>query len=183
MKHLRSFEEFQFAKLAESEIQIEQHWLDLFEKVFTVDIVGEEDGMYIIRISGQEYGYKPKKGGRMKDMIKGFEKLHKHNKGRALAWLKKNSDLVKGSKKKNESYDFMDELFEKETSQYEPPKYLVLPQGEADDQGPDKIISYIEGLHGKKSTYFKPGVRSANPPVNKKGEKHNADDADNKQKD
>lgn len=57
-------------------------------------------------------------------------------------------------------------LFENKTSDYEPPKYLVSPalDSEGNQIPSDKIHDYLAGHHENKESYFKPGIRSANPP-------------------
>lgn len=57
-------------------------------------------------------------------------------------------------------------LLESRTSEYTPPKYLVSPALDVEgNQIPsDKIHDYLVGQHKTKESYFKPGIRSANPP-------------------
>jgi hypothetical protein len=55
---------------------------------------------------------------------------------------------------------------ERETSEYTPPKYLVSPALDQEGNGTvdDDIDSYMTGELNKSKSYFKPGIRSANPP-------------------
>jgi hypothetical protein len=64
----------------------------------SVSVLDNKDGLFFVSINGQEYGYKPE-GISINDLVDKFKSILKHNAGRALAWLKKNSELVKGSKK------------------------------------------------------------------------------------
>jgi len=58
---------------------------------------------------------------------------------------------------------------EKATSEYKPAKFLVLPAVNPETQEPDdKIDAYMRAELGKSTSYYKPGIRSANPP--KKGD-------------
>lgn len=65
-------------------------------------------------------------------------------------------------------------IMESETSEYEPPKYLISPALDPDTQKPnDKMHAYMENELKKRKSYFKPGVKSAEPPkdVDKKEQK------------
>ena len=77
----------------------------------SVSALDIKDGLFYVSINGQEYGYKPEGMG-IQDVVDKFKSILKHNAGRALAWLKKNSELVKGSKK-NEAEIFESLDFEK----------------------------------------------------------------------
>ena len=63
---------------------------------------------------------------------------------------------------------FEDYLGESETSSYKPPKYLVSPALAQDGSGKvdDPLTQYMEEELAKSKSYFKPGIRSANPPKN-----------------
>jgi hypothetical protein len=56
------------------------------------------DGLLFVSINGNEYGYEPQ-GMSIQDVVDKFKSILKHNAGRALAWLKKNTELKVGSKK------------------------------------------------------------------------------------
>ncbi len=59
----------------------------------------------LVSINGNEYGYGPMKGGPdLEELSRKFSKMMTFSVGKALAWLKKNAELIKGSKK-NESED------------------------------------------------------------------------------
>jgi len=77
----------------------------MLDEAFNVGEIGQEGDTFYLSIAGHKYGYQPK-GMSMKDMIAKFTKIKKHSPGKALAWLKKNSNLVSGSKKKHESIMF-----------------------------------------------------------------------------
>jgi len=68
----------------------------------------------------------------------------------------------------NKTPDF--KLFEKNsasTDSYDPPKYLVSPALDPETQEPnDKLVKYMEDEAKKRTSYFKPGIRSASPPKN-----------------
>lgn len=67
--------------------------------------VGIKGNSFVVKINGHEYGYGEKPQGlKLKELADKFGKILKFSAGRALAWLKKNSDLVSGTKK-NESED------------------------------------------------------------------------------
>ena len=55
-----------------------------------------------------------------------------------------------------------------ESSNFEPPKYLVSPALSQDGSGEpdDKMVKYMEDEIKKRKSYFKPGIKSANPPTN-----------------
>jgi hypothetical protein len=66
---------------------------------------GIRDGILFIDINGNEYGYSEIKGGAdLEEIARKFRKMLQFSSGRALAWLKKNTDLAAGSKK-NEAED------------------------------------------------------------------------------
>jgi hypothetical protein len=66
---------------------------------------GIRDGLLYIDINGHEYGYSEIKGGAdLEEIARKFRKMLQFSSGRALAWLKKNTDLAAGSKK-NEAED------------------------------------------------------------------------------
>lgn len=68
-----------------------------FEEV-PVEILGaSSDGNFYIKINGHMYAYEPR-GIDINKLVKSFTGLYKYSKGKALAWLKKNAILVKGSK-------------------------------------------------------------------------------------
>jgi hypothetical protein len=54
-----------------------------------------------------------------------------------------------------------------DTSDYTPPKYLVSPALAQDGSGipDDKMVKYMEDEVKKRKPYFKPGIKSANPPT------------------
>jgi hypothetical protein len=59
----------------------------------------------LVSINGNEYGYGEMKGGPdLEELSRKFSKMMTFSVGKALAWLKKNAELVKGSGK-NESED------------------------------------------------------------------------------
>lgn len=63
-----------------------------------VEILGPStDGNFYIKINGHMYVYEPR-GLSINDLARKFSKMYQFSKGKALAWLKKNSILVKGSK-------------------------------------------------------------------------------------
>jgi hypothetical protein len=53
------------------------------------------------------------------------------------------------------------------TSDYDPPKYLVSPALNQDGSGEpdDDMFKYMEDELKKRKPYFKPGIKSANPPT------------------
>jgi hypothetical protein len=72
-----------------------------------------------------------------------------------------------------------DSLNEAATKDYDPPKFLVLPALDPEGNGipSDKIDAYMRAELAKRKSYYKPGIRSANPP--KRGEEvdRNLDEA------
>lgn len=52
------------------------------------------------------------------------------------------------------------------TTDYDPPKYLVSPALAQDGSGEpdDKMVKYMEDELKNRKPYFKPGIKSANPP-------------------
>lgn len=59
-------------------------------------------------------------------------------------------------------------LSEAATLDYDPPKFLVLPALDPNGNGTpvDKIDAYMRAELAKSESYYKPGIRSANPPKN-----------------
>ena len=56
---------------------------------------------------------------------------------------------------------------EAKTSEFEPPKFLVLPAVDPETQEPnDKLDAFMRAELEKGRSYYKPGIRSANPPEN-----------------
>lgn len=53
---------------------------------------------YFVEINGHKYGY-TSSGRDISDIAKTFEKMMQYGRGKALAWLKKNTDLASGSVK------------------------------------------------------------------------------------
>lgn len=88
-------------------------------KEFNVEAVGMKDGEYHLKINGKEYSYKAKEGSELtiQQIGENFVKILKHSSGRALNWLKKQTELVKGSAVE-ESLDMfiLDNLFESKDS-------------------------------------------------------------------
>jgi hypothetical protein len=89
---------------------LEKVMSSLSEGVINEDLkvvpVGLKGGEYHITINGHEYGYKAKSGSELtiQEIGEKFVKILKYSAGRAITWLKKNTDLASGSKK-NESED------------------------------------------------------------------------------
>ncbi len=76
-------------------------------------------------------------------------------------------------------YSVFQRLDEAATKDYDPPKFLVLPALDPEGNGipSDKIDAYMRAELAKRKSYYKPGIRSANPP--KRGEEvdRNLDEA------
>ena len=64
-----------------------------------VDPLDVTKDFFYVSINGTVYGYQAKSGGNIEDLAKTFKGMLKYSAGRALAWLKKNAELVSGSKK------------------------------------------------------------------------------------
>lgn len=68
-------------------------------------------------------------------------------------------------------------LNEAATKDYDPPKFLVLPALNPETQEPDdKIDAFMRAELEKRESYYKPGIRSANPPKNNNEVKVNIDE-------
>lgn len=67
-----------------------------------VNVLGVSTGEFGLRINGKEYSYAPVKssGLTVYDLERKFKTIAKYSIGRALAWLKKNSILATGGKKR-----------------------------------------------------------------------------------
>lgn len=92
MKKVKSFDDFIGESVNEGEL--------------TIVPVGLRGTTFYVRVNGNEYGYGSKgEGLTIKEIADKFGKLLKYSTGRALAWLKKNTELVSGSTK-NESHDY-----------------------------------------------------------------------------
>ena len=73
--------------------------------------LGVEGDVLYVMINGNKYGYKAPAGKDIEDLAKSFAGLAKHSAGKALAWIKKNAELVFGSKKVQESVNEGEEIF------------------------------------------------------------------------
>lgn len=85
MKNLPTFEEF----INES--------YNIQENLIITDLDVRDD-VFFLNINGNEYGYKSKDMN-IQAVVDKFKSILKHNTGRALSWLKKNTELIVGSKK------------------------------------------------------------------------------------
>jgi hypothetical protein len=64
-----------------------------------VDPLDVTKDFFYVSINGTVYGYQAKSGGNAEDLANTFKGMLKYSAGKALAWLKKNAELVSGSKK------------------------------------------------------------------------------------
>jgi hypothetical protein len=77
----------------------------IVDEALAVSNRGINDNMLLVSINGTEYGYGEAAGGPdLEELSRKFSKMMTFSVGKALAWLKKNAELVKGSSK-NESED------------------------------------------------------------------------------
>jgi len=69
-------------------------------------------------------------------------------------------------------------LNEAATKEYDPPKFLVLPALDPEGNGVpvDKLDAFMRAELAKRESYYKPGIRSANPPKNNDEVKVNIDE-------
>jgi hypothetical protein len=84
-------------KLKESLIEISGEYE--IDESLVVDPLDITKDFFYVSINGTTYGYQAKAGGNVEDIAKTFKGMLKYSAGKALAWLKKNADLVSGSKK------------------------------------------------------------------------------------
>ena len=77
------------------------NFLELDESL-TIDPVSLSNDFFYISINGRVYGYQANSGGNIQEIAETFKKMLKYSAGRALAWLKKNTQLVSGSVKEGE---------------------------------------------------------------------------------
>lgn len=71
----------------------------------------------------------------------------------------------------NKKFPTYDEwLLEKETSEYQAPKYLVSPalDPEGNQEPSDEMVKWLEDRFKKTEYYFQPGIKSSQPPKNKR---------------
>jgi hypothetical protein len=68
------------------------------EESLIVDPLDITKDVFYVSINGTTYGYGPKSGD-VEELAKSFKGMLKYSAGKALAWLKRNADLVSGSKK------------------------------------------------------------------------------------
>jgi hypothetical protein len=83
----------------QEEFEIVKEESAFLEEGLSVQNLGIENGVLYVDINGSKYGYGPAGGKDLDDIADSFAGLLKHSAGRALAWLKKNAELVFGSKK------------------------------------------------------------------------------------
>lgn len=85
------------AQLNESEIEIYGEF-EIDENLI-VDPLDVTKDFFYVSINGTIYGYQAKPGDSVEDIAKTFKGMLKYSAGKALTWLKKNAQLVSGSKK------------------------------------------------------------------------------------
>jgi hypothetical protein len=68
------------------------------EENLVVDPLDLTSDFFYVSINGKVYGYQAKPGGNIEDVATTFKKMLKYSAGKALAWLKKNSELGLGAK-------------------------------------------------------------------------------------
>ena len=88
----------------------ESEVLDIYEEFgleenLIVDPLDLTQDFFYVSINGKTYGYQAKPGGNIEDVAKTFRGMLKYSAGKALAWLKKNSELAYGGKAVNEAAD------------------------------------------------------------------------------
>jgi hypothetical protein len=94
----------------DSEEDVYEEFAEIDENLSLSNLGVEGDILYIL-INGNKYGYKAPAGKDIEDLAKSFAGLAKHSAGKALAWIKKNAELVFGSKKVQESVNEGEEIF------------------------------------------------------------------------
>jgi len=131
---------------------------------FKVNIVGIKGNEFHITIDGHDYGYEPIEGSGLsaEELVQKFKGIMKFSAGRALAWLKKNANLVAGSKRGEKLVKkFMGEnVTETEAATtYNTPGMgnVYLPgkdtEGSGDTFGIDTTIPANAGLNRKQGRY------------------------------
>jgi hypothetical protein len=67
------------------------------EENLIIDPLDLTKDIFYVSINGKTYGYQAKPGGNIEDAATTFKKMLKYSAGRALAWLKKNTELALGA--------------------------------------------------------------------------------------
>jgi hypothetical protein len=67
------------------------------EENLIVDPLDITKDFFYVSINGKVYGYQAKPGGNIEDVATTFKKMLKYSAGKALAWLKKNTELALGA--------------------------------------------------------------------------------------
>jgi hypothetical protein len=67
------------------------------EENLIVDPLDLTKDFFYVSINGKVYGYQAKPGGNIEDVATTFKKMLKYSAGKALAWLKKNTELALGA--------------------------------------------------------------------------------------
>lgn len=80
----------------------ESEVLDIYEEFgleenLVVDPLDLTKDFFYVSINGKVYGYQAKPGGNIEDVATTFKKMLKYSAGKALAWLKKNTELALGA--------------------------------------------------------------------------------------
>lgn len=80
----------------------ESEVLDIYEEFgleenLVVDPLDLTRDFFYVSINGKVYGYQAKPGGNIEDVATTFKKMLKYSAGKALAWLKKNTELAMGA--------------------------------------------------------------------------------------
>lgn len=75
----------------------------LVEAAGDIKMVGMRGDTLEIAVKGQKYGHKAKTGMDIKEIARKFEKMLQFSSWKALNWLNKQTEIVSGSKKKQET--------------------------------------------------------------------------------
>jgi hypothetical protein len=116
------------------------------EENLIVDPLDITKDFFYVSINGTVYGYQAKSGGNVEDLAKTFKGMLKYSAGKALAWLKKNAELVSGSKKAlNEAKDTLTTKDKEWVKSLGSNKVVYSDQGGSGDHTLSAILSLMAG--------------------------------------
>lgn len=89
MRYIKLFEEFI------NEVGLEND--PFLDENLVIKPLELSQDLFYVSVNGKTYGYKAKAGEDIEEIADKFKKILKHSAGKAIAWLKKNTDLSMGA--------------------------------------------------------------------------------------
>jgi hypothetical protein len=130
----------------------ESEVLEIYEEIgleenLIVDPLDVTKDFFYVSINVNVYGYQAKSGGNVEDLAKTFKGMLKFSAVKSLAWLKKNAELVSGSKKAlNEAKDALTAKDKEWVKSLGNNKIVYSDQGGSGDHTLSAILSLMAEL-------------------------------------